>query len=258
MTHLTEEELVLHYYREAEAPAGAEAHLRECAECAGRFAALEQVLASVITEPVPERGPEYGAQVWQRIQGQVIAREPQRGFSWSDLFGRRPLALAGAMVVLLIAAFYAGRLSPRTPDSTHSAANAEQVRERILVVAVGEHLERSRLVLAELVNSPDSGTVNLASTQTWAEDLVESNRLYRKTAAQAGDKGLTSVLDELERTLLEVAHSPKELSQSELDLLRKRIESKGILFKLKVVEGQMQQRQQQSVASSTPGKARQI
>lgn len=248
MTHLTEEDLVLHYYKEQDAPANAEAHLKECAECAEHFAALAHVMASVQTAPVPERSAHYGAEVWQRIQGQVIAREPKPAFRWSALFGGRSLALAGAMAALLIAAFYAGRVT-RPAVETQIAATQEQVRERIMFVAVGEHLERSRMVLVELVNSPGQGMVDLSSTQTWAEDLVESNRLYRQTASRAGEKGLASVLDELERVLLEVAHSPQELSQSELDLLRKRIESRGILFKMRVIETQMQQRQQGSVPS---------
>ena len=255
MKHLQEDELILHHYGEKDAPADAAQHLRECRECAAQFAALQRVLASVEAAPVPERAPDYGAQVWRNIQSQVIAREPKRGFSWSSLFGSRPLALAGAMAVLLMVAFYAGRITTQTttgvPGDPTATANAEGVRERIMLVAVGEHLERSRMVLVELVNSPEGGPVNVSNTRAWAEDLVESNRLYRQTAAQAGDQGLSSVLDELERVLLDVAHSPDQVSQSQLDSLRKRIESRGLLFKLRVVEGQMQQRQQQTVPAQS-------
>ena len=246
MSHLSEDELILHYYKEADAPAHAAQHLAECGECAGQFAALSQVLLSVEAAAVPERGAEYGAQVWQRIQGQVIAREPKRRFAWSNLFGWRQLALAGAMAVLLVAAFLAGRYG-RNAEGPQSAVNQQQVRERIMVVAVGEHLERSRMVLVELVNAPEGGTMNLASTRGWAEDLVESNRLYRQTATQAGDKGLSSVLDDLERVLLDVAHSPDQISAAQFDALRKRIEAKGILFELRTVRGQLEQKQQKSI-----------
>lgn len=245
MSHLKEEDLILHYYHEADAPAGAEQHLGECAECAAQFAALTQALARVEAGPVPERGPEYGAQVWQRIQSQVIAREPQRGFAWGDLFGTRQLALAGTMAVLLLAAFFAGRYLPRE-EAPQTAVNPGQVRERIMLVAVGEHLERSRMVLVELVNAPEGGSMNLTSARGWAEDLVESNRLYRQTAAQAGDRGLSSVLEDLERVLLDVAHSPEKISNAEFGSLQKRIEAKGILFKLRIVEGQLEQKQQKS------------
>lgn len=254
MKHLTEEDLTLHYYREPEARADTEKHLNECTECAEQFAVLAKVLASIEAAPVPERGPEYGAAVWQRIQGQVIAREPKRGFSWAGLFTGRQLVMAGGMAVLLLAAFYAGTLQTETGVRTEvpTAGNSAQGRDRIMFVAVGEHLERSRMVLVELVNAPEGGPVDLSNSREWAEDLVESNRLYRQTAAQAGDAGLSSVLDELERVLLDVAHSPDQVSPSEFDALRKRIESRGILFKLRVVETQMDQRQKQV----TPGAVR--
>jgi len=249
MNHLNEEELILHYYGEADAPAGAGKHLAECGECAAQFAALSQALASVQVEPVPERGQEYGAQVWQRLQGQVIAREPKPRSAWSAWFGLRQLTLVGAVAALIIAAFLVGRYGPHT-DSTQIAASPAQVRERIMFVAVGEHLERSRLVLVELVNAPEGAPASMVNARGWAEDLVESNRLYRQTALQAGDKGLSSVLDDLERVLLDVAHSPDQISAAEFDSMRKRIEAKGILFKLRIVEGQLEQKQQKSMPAT--------
>jgi len=54
--------------------------------------------------------------------------------------------------------------------------------------------------------------VNIATEQRRAEDLLQENRLYRQTALQEGDTGLASVLDELERVLLDVAHSPEQVT----------------------------------------------
>lgn len=254
MNHLSEDELILHYYKEADAPAHAARHLAECAECAEQLAALTQVLLSIEAAPVPERGADYGAQVWQRIQSQVIARQPKRSFAWRDWFGMRQLAMAGTMAVLVVAAYLAGVNTGRE-NAPPLTGNAQQVRERILLVAVGEHIERSRMVLVELMNSPGTGNVDLTTTQAWASDLVESNRLYRQTAMRSGDPGTAGVLEELERVLLEVAHSPEELSQSELDLLRQRIEAKGIIFKLRVLETQMQKRTEQAQPKSGTAKS---
>jgi len=56
------------------------------------------------------------------------------------------------LVALTIAAFVAGRFTKR--DNTgDNVANKEQVRERILVVAVGEHLGHSERMLVELSNA---------------------------------------------------------------------------------------------------------
>ena len=59
-----------------------------------------------------------------------------------------------------------------------------------------------------------------------------ANRLLRKTAA---------LLEELERTLLDIAHSPSEVSAHQLEDLRKQIEDRGILFKVKVFGSRMEQ-----------------
>jgi hypothetical protein len=55
--------------------------------------------------------------------------------------------------------------------------------------------------------------------------------------------GLATVLDELERILVEVAASPDALSASDLERVRERIESRGLLFKVRVVSSDVRERQ---------------
>jgi len=73
---------------------------------------------------------------------------------------------------------------------------------------------------------------------------LQENRLYRQTALQEGDAGLANVLDELERVLLDVAHSPDEVTPAQLEAIQKKIEGRGILFKVRVVNKELQQRQE--------------
>jgi polyhydroxyalkanoate synthesis regulator phasin len=114
--------------------------------------------------------------------------------------------------------------------------NNQQIRERILLVAVGDHLERSQMVLAELDNAPDGkGKLDISDERRMAEDLLDDNRLYRQTARTTGDNSMASVLDDLERVLLEIAHSPSEISSEQLNDLREQIESRGLLFKVRVL-----------------------
>jgi hypothetical protein len=128
------------------------------------------------------------------------------------------------------------------------ALNASQVREKILVVAVGEHLGRSEMMLMELSNAEPGDSkqkqVNISTEQRRAEDLLEENRLYRQTALQQGDAQLANVLDDLERVLLDVAHSPDEVTPAQFEAIRQRIEAQGILFKVRVVGKELQQRQE--------------
>jgi len=60
-----------------------------------------------------------------------------------------------------------------------------------------------------------------------------------KRGSQPGE----SSLDELERVLLDIANSPDEVTPAQFESLRKRIESKGILFKVRVVNQDLRERE---------------
>lgn len=262
--HLTDEQLVDHCYSLREKNAGAPAaktaaHLGECAECRANFEAFERTLAAMDAAPVPERGDDYGGEVWRRLKPQLGPRPGRSwGVDWSAWLTPRRLVLVGAMAALLVAAFFAGRitrLAPNLPGSNGTdMAVAAQGRDRILLVAVGDHLERSQMVLVELVNAKPGGTLDISTEQHRAEDLVAANRLYRQTALRAGETGMASVLDELERVLVEIANSPAKVSSPQLAELRKRIESRGILFKIRVIGSEVRERQKPAAQPSASRK----
>jgi hypothetical protein len=239
--HPSEEELVLRYYGDGDDRPEIDRHLEGCAECAALYRGLSEALRLVPTEDVPKRDEAYGRQVWERLRPSLDAPlaaplpfAPRSSSVRRSLPSR--LAAWGALAASLVLAFWLGRTFPGTP------AAAPIVRERILLVAVGDHLERSRMVLAEISNAPEEGSADLQATQQWASTLVAENRLYRQAAAHAGDVGVANVLDDLERVLVEVAHGPKTPSARQLEDLRARIEARGLLFKVKVVEGQVRAR----------------
>ena len=248
MNHIGEEQLVLFYYGESPESADIERHLDHCEACRDEFRALQRVLNTVDSAPVPERGPNYGREVWRRIENQVVRR-------------RRPLFMqwwiwAPAMAALVIGAFLAGRLSYRTGRGSATPAvavsnqqNSQQIRERILLVAVGDHLERSQMVLAELSNAPEGkGKLDISDERRMAADLLDDNRLYRQTAANTGDKAEPSVLDELESVLIDIAHSPSEVSSAQLDELRKQIQEQGLLFKVRVLGSRVREQESKPVS----------
>jgi hypothetical protein len=141
-----------------------------------------------------------------------------------------------------------------------AAADTGKVRERVLIMAVGEHLGRSEMILVELANAePQSAKgkqVNISSEQRRAEDLLEENRLYRQTAMEQGDAAVAGVLDELERVLLDVAHSPQHVTPAQLQGIRQRIEAGGILFKVRVVGKELQQRESGKVPTASGSSAK--
>jgi hypothetical protein len=235
MKHLNEDELVLHYYGEGRDD-GVAQHLEACDACRANLESLTRVLDAMDALEAPEPSEAYGSRIWQRIAPQ-LAQTPERW--WTNWFAPRRLVAVAAMAALVIGAFLAGRVSQRR----QMAGLSGPVRERIMMVAVGEHLERSQMILVELVNNESKGPVDISGEQQRAEDLIGENRLYRQAALKSGDRAVSSVLDELERVLLEIAHSPSKLDSAEFEQVRQRIESQGILFKIRVVSSNLRERE---------------
>jgi len=104
-------------------------------------------------------------------------------------------------------------------------------------VAVGDHLERSQMLLVEIMNadSDAKGTLDFSDEQQQARDLLDANHLYRLSAQHVGDPQVARVLDDLGRVLAEIANGPTELSPGDLKEIRSRIQSQELLFKIKVV-----------------------
>ena len=115
------------------------------------------------------------------------------------------------------------------------------VRERVLLIAVGDHLERSQMVLVELAHAETQGVLDISAERQLADDLVASNRLYRQTAQQMGQENVAGLLDELERVLVEVARGPSTVSMRQLTDIQQRIEALGIVFKMKVIGSDIRQ-----------------
>ncbi len=256
MNHLSEEQLIEFRYGDGSpaARAEAESHLKTCAQCREANDALSAVLAMVDAAPVPERDAAYGARVWRQIEPRLNQRS---SFHWRAWFTLPRLAFVSAMAAVIVAAFVAGRYWPRPQTQSTQVASAPisaPVRERILLVAVGDHLDRSQMLLLDLENAeppkgPAAGLVDISAQQQRAGDLVAANRLYRQSAARSGDATLSAVLDDLEPMLIQIAHSPSKISSAQLEEIQKRIAARGILFKVRVVGSEVRQREK----SSTPG-----
>jgi hypothetical protein len=247
--HLKDDDLVLHYYGELPAPeeSRAESHLGSCTECQANYTKLQRVMAFVDIAPAMDPGPGFERIVWARLEPALHG--PRRSWLSAFVFSPVRLAFTAGIVMLIGAAFMAGRMTRSAVPATGTVAQAnEKVRERILLVDLGEHLDRSQMMLVELVSAGETtGNVDISMEQSRAEQLVMANRLYRQTALSTGDAAMASVLDELERVLVDIAASPSTVSQEDLDSVRRRIESKELLFKVRVVSSQVRQRQKAAI-----------
>jgi hypothetical protein len=235
--HPSEEDLLDLLFDAGEPRSRSASHAAECAACGARLeelrAFLEEVRGAEAQEP--ERGPSYGAELFQRIAPRLgrpeapetPSREAASPFAvLAGLFSPRRLAFAGGVLALVAVAFLAGRRWPSPSGIPESA------RERILLLAVGDHFDRSQLVLLELLNSDETPAT---AGEKRAEELVSQSRLYRQAALRSGDRALSGILDDLERLLLDVAHAPSSLTSEERDALRRRVAKSGVLFKVRIL-----------------------
>lgn len=240
MRELHDDDLILHYYGESEDPEEIQEMLARSPELSARYEELCRTLDAVVeADDVPERPATYGAEVWAKLQPRLQAPPPRLLFFPSGDKDRRALAgWLAAAVLLLAVGFLAGRFWQR-PEETALSAEA---RERILVRTMATHLERSERLLTEVANAESDGSVDLSAERRWARDLLAANRLYRQITRRGGRPMLSSLLDDLEPFLLELAHSPSEIPPEDLADLRARIEEQALLFKMRVVSQRLERK----------------
>lgn len=231
MTHLSEDDLVLLYYGEPGVAGHVRAHLAECPQCRAAAESLAQTLDACHEWTVPAVDREFRRGVWARLAPQLDHRR--------RLFETRFWLTAAAVAAMAIAAFLAGRASSR-PPSTFTASLSSEARERILGIALADHFERAQLLLTEVANMNDTDAVELAANRARARDLVNEDRLMRQVlSTDRVNAGILPLLDEVGRFVLEVANAPDPMDAQEIRVLKRRIETESLLFKVRIVEANL-------------------
>jgi hypothetical protein len=250
MKHLSEEQIVLHCYGDAEDPEEIRRHLSQCSACRSEFERVQQLLQQIEPMEVPEPVAVFEEKTWLNLRDRLPGKAG--GFrEW--LVSPQKWALAGVVAVLLVAAFLAGRYGAgRNAPPSPNGSNIVNP-QRVVLVAVGDHLERSQMLLVEIMNADAKDNVDLASEQRQARDLLDANHLYRVSAQRTGDAQIERLLDELGRVLTEIANSPSDLSPADLQQIRSRIQSEGLLFKVRVVGSEVNSRVRRQEQSSAGG-----
>jgi hypothetical protein len=290
--HLTQDDLVLYRYQESPDAVAVERHLAACRQCRDEYAALERVFGLVETgfgtSHVPEPDASYERQVWTNVERRIAADAAARANRKWWMFWRAEgsvfglggyglvpqLALAATIALLLVGGFAidravrpsapgagavirsgsgSGAVASRAGGASAASDSKGNARGRVLYAAVGEHLQRSELMLVEFNNVEAGGRqIDLSPQQEWAEDLVSENRLYRQSAVDAGEAQMVSVLEDLERVLLEVAHAPERADGEQLNRLRTRLDTQDLLFKVRVAGAGLRAREEMAVVLDSP------
>ena len=170
----------------------------ECASCAAIYRELAGTLQLLEAPEVPERGEQYGLEVWQRIRARLP--EPEAPW-WVRWLKWDRLAVAGAVAMLVVAAFIAGRVvvdpgqtAARFPAGRgfnccrrQVTAGASDGRQRILLTSVTEHLDRSERILTDIMNAPDGGDISTEQRR------AGGSRLHQPAVSPGGGRSRGTV-----------------------------------------------------------------
>jgi hypothetical protein len=240
MKHLSEEEQLEHFYSKGESAAGR--HLEACAECAAGYAALQRDLAALPALEPPVRDASYGDHVWQSIAPSLLAYEaPKKGW-WRAGLGRR-LSYAAVCALLVMGAFFAGRRwEHRQPPATAGNTPA-QPAQRVVVVILSDHLDRSERLLIELKHADADSAEMVSPLRDEARSLLTANRICRQEVKQQDDPALAEALDRLEPLLAELANSRGGLNAAVLARLQNEMKSGNLLFEVRVLRSRIPNQQ---------------
>jgi hypothetical protein len=241
-THPPADDLVLLFYGELpeDTQESLRRHLADCEDCRGSYNALTRTLHLTSGLQAPDPGPEFEARVWARVAPGVHSARRLSSSWW------RLGAVAAALLIVAGGVWsWSHRLRHQpAPDAVAVTTPADDgTRERVLLAAVDAHLVQTEMLFVELLNAPASESGSFSYARLAADDLLASGRLYRETARDTGASQLVAVFDELEPVLVEVARSGADTSAGDIRALRGRIEQDDLLFKVRAVAADIQDRQ---------------
>lgn len=245
MKKISDDDLTLLYYGEPEDPELA-AKVAASPDLMERFEALSKALDHVDDHTPPDRGDDYGAEIWQRISPELETGKRSVTDRLNNFFaelGRPRFSLAGALSLVLVAAlaFLLGRnggpvIEPAPPGAVQQdiAVAAALDSGRLLTSSVSGHLEQLNLALTQFANAPQT----TAADAERATDLLIANRLYRQAASARGNQSLAAFLTELEPLLIELAYEAHKTSDTTRDRMQKEIRD-SLLFRVRIMNKQL-------------------
>lgn len=169
--------------------------------------------ASVEKQPAPEASPEPA-----RSPEQATPRKDEKETTTPRKPVKRPLV--------------------RDPKPGEQFATIpERVRSADAETMTAMHFEKSETLLRSFRNirlNEKSSAAEVSYERTRAKQLVFQNMMLRREAEASGDVQISSVLENLEPILLDIANLPDKADQDTVRVIRERMERKNIVALLQV------------------------
>ena len=223
-----DDELILYFYGEHEAPTRLERELADDPELARRYEALQRELSALDALSGPDARPGLPGRMWARVAPELSRADRVSLWRWA--------AAAAAVAVVALLAGLAGWSLKTPPDEPTVIATwkgfSPEARERVLEAALADHLESSQRLLLEVAN----GDRPLDEERDAVASLLSANRLYRLAAQRAGNRRVAAVLVDLEDLLTELADAKASSSSRRPQT---RAQSEDLLFKVRVARNNL-------------------
>jgi hypothetical protein len=239
MKHLSEAELIECFYNKNKAANRASRHLERCVSCAEAYAELQNDLALITPAEPPARDAAYGARVWASISAS-LPRLEERKRRWLRISIWSVLSYASACALLISCAFYTGRLwEHRQPPITAAKQSPPETKQRVVLVLLGDHLDRSERLLVELKHADADSTEMVSPLRDEARSLLAANRICRQEVKQQDDPALAEALARLDHLLAELANQQDGLNAAALARLQEEMNSNSLLFEVRVLRSRI-------------------
>jgi hypothetical protein len=159
-----------------------------------------------------------------------------------------------------VAAFFAGRLWEHRQPKTAAVNNPAQPevqaappKQRIVVVVLSDHLDRSERLLVELKHADADSEEMVSPLRDEARSLLAANRICRQNAAKTDDPELAKALGRMDHLLDELANQPGGLNAATITRLQDEMDADGLLFQVRVLRSRIPEQQAAAAAGSKEG-----
>ncbi len=229
-------------------------HLRSCPSCAAEAEELQAFIASqepVAFDPAASLPPAFWNTLLNEVDMQIAAQDRTQPWYRRLAGWMRPgptpqyrVAITfAALVIVAGSALITWKVMRHAPTPVAPAiADAVVVDSSAAVrpTRLQKYLHRSRTLLVGVANMklPEDQTTDLQAERLASRELVTEARALREEPL---DVNSTRLINDLEKIQIELANMTPEDASPGVAMIRQGIESKNLLFKLRIAETLYQQ-----------------
>lgn len=229
-------------------------HLKSCRDCARLYQKLNQTIGVMNARETAERDEvfwvEYSERLAERLESeQLQCKIPLLRKSFFEYRARykHPALRLGAIAALVLMGIFLGKwiwTEQRKPEPESQTFVSAPRQTDILPVLLEDRaescLQKSKLLLLALANfdpqTDDKATLNLQDQKQISETLVQEAAYLKTALKDPAETRLRELISDLEIILLQIANLEDEYDLEAVEMVRKGVNKRSILFRIDLSE----------------------